>query len=266
VDTDSLATELLAALDGNRLIEPITTRHPGFDAAAAYRVSAEIVRRRRGRGETPIGRKIGFTNRTIWAEYGVSSPIWAHVYDTTVTFFDRPNGQLQVGHLSQPRLEPEIVLHFASAPAAGDEEAMLSSIDWIAHGYEVVQTHFPDWKFQAADTIADFGLHGALVIGPRLPVAGLRDAIDALRSFTITLATDGTIEKEGAAVNVLGGPLLAAAHLLRVLEGQQQFEPIQAGEVVTTGTLVSPPSIASGQTWVTQLSGIGLPGLRLQVQ
>ncbi len=72
--TDAVATELLAALDGNTIIEPITGRDPGFDADAAYLVSAEILRRRRARGEKPIGRKVGFTNRTIWAEYGVFRP------------------------------------------------------------------------------------------------------------------------------------------------------------------------------------------------
>ena len=80
-DTDAIATELLAALDGNTLIAPITARDPDFDEEAAYRVSAEILRRRRARGERPIGRKIGFTNRTFWPEYGVFTPIWAHVYD-----------------------------------------------------------------------------------------------------------------------------------------------------------------------------------------
>jgi 2-oxo-3-hexenedioate decarboxylase len=31
-----------------------------------------------------IGRKIGFTNRTIWAKYAVYAPIWGFVFDTTV--------------------------------------------------------------------------------------------------------------------------------------------------------------------------------------
>ncbi len=84
MNTDVIATELLAALDGNTTIGAITNRDPSFDADAAYQVSAEILRRRRARGETPIGRKVGFTNRTIWAEYGVFTPMWACVYDSTV--------------------------------------------------------------------------------------------------------------------------------------------------------------------------------------
>jgi len=63
-------------------------------------VSAEILKRRRARGERPIGRKIGFTNRLIWDEYRVSSPMWGHVYDHTVIWLDEPVARLAIGHLS----------------------------------------------------------------------------------------------------------------------------------------------------------------------
>lgn len=265
--TTALARELLRALDDNHTIEPITQGDAAFDVGAAYRVSAEILRRRRARGEMPIGRKIGFTNRLIWPEYSVSAPMWAHVYDSTVTYLDEPAARLATVHLSQPRLEPEIVLHFAKAPGLAKNEAeLLSSIDWIAHGFEIVQTHIPGWKFKLADTIADFGLHGALIVGPRREVADLGDVAAKLRTFTITLANGLGLELQGSGVNVLGSPLLAALHLLTVLNEQSEFEPVQAGEIVTTGTLVPPPSLNSGQTWTTELVGIELPGLRVQIE
>jgi len=260
------ASELLAALDANTTVDPITQSDETFDLTAAYRVSAEIVRRRRARGETPVGRKIGFTNRLIWQEYGVSAPMWAHVYDTTVTRLDVPSGQISIGHLSQPRLEPEIVLHFSRAPgSAADEAELLASIDWIAHGFEVVQAHYPNWKMQLSDSVADFGLHGALVVGPKQDVAELGDVAAKLRAFTISLTDGRATRLQGAGKNVLGSPLLAALYLLQVLNEQDEFEPVQAGEIVTTGTLLSPPSIGSGQTWTTELSGIELPGLVLRV-
>jgi 2-keto-4-pentenoate hydratase len=264
---EQVAAQLLAALDGCGTIDPITGRDPDFDSAAAYLVSAEILRSRRARGETPIGRKIGFTNRGIWAEYGVSAPMWAHVYDSTVTFLDEPIARLPVGHLVQPRLEPEIVLHFADAPrpTAGPEE-LLSCIDWIAHGYEIVQSHFPNWKFRLPDTIAGFGLHGALVVGPWRRVDDLGDMAEKLRSFTITLTDDGAVKLHGTGSNVLGSPIMAAMHLLRVLEDQHHFEPVQRGEIVTTGTLLPPPPIAPGGRWRTELSGIDLPGLFLHIE
>lgn len=33
-------------------------------------------------------------------ECGVYTPIWAHVYDSTVTFLERTSGGLAIGHLS----------------------------------------------------------------------------------------------------------------------------------------------------------------------
>ena len=265
MDKEAIATELLDALDRGALIQPITARDPGFGAEAAYDVAAEVLRRRRSRGEKPVGRKIGFTNRTIWPDYGITMPIWAHVYDSTVTFLEGNSGSLAIGRLAQPRIEPEIVLHFKTSPGSTRDVAqLLSCIDWIAHGCEVVQSHFPDWKFKTADTIAAFGLHGALVVGPKQPVSGLVDLATKLRSFTITVARDGMVQARGGGANVLDSPLLAATHFLSVLKDQPQFEPIRPGEIVTTGTLTAPLPVRPGQNWSTDLSGIELEGLKLQ--
>jgi 2-oxo-3-hexenedioate decarboxylase len=265
ISTDVLADELLDALDRNVQIQPITERYPGFDNAAAYRVNAEIFRRRVARGERPIGRKIGFTNRTIWPEYGVYEPMWAHVYDTTVQFFAGNEGTQPIGHLAEPRIEPEILLHFSKSPAgARTEEDVLGCIDWIAHSIEVVQSHFPAWKFAAPDTAAAFGLHGALMVGPKRSVSELDDLIGKLRAFTIALSREGEVRARGGGANVLDSPLLALAHLLRLLDGLPQFEPIQAGEIVSTGTLTAALPIAPGETWSTEFSGLELDGLRVR--
>ncbi len=264
---DAIATELLDALDRTTLIAPITARVPGFGVENAYDVSAQIALHRRARGERPIGRKLGFTNRTIWPQYGVDSPIWAPVYGRTVSFLDTTSGSVAIGHLAQPRLEPEIVLHFRSAPpTTTDEEELLAHVDWIAHGFEIVQCHFPDWTFRTADAIADFGLHGALVVGPRRPVSALADPVAALRTFTTTLARDGVVEARGGGANVLGSPLRAVADLFSVRKNQPQFEPIWPGEIVTTGTLTTPVAVHAGETWSTEVSGIGLDGLHVQFQ
>lgn len=265
ISTDAIAAELLDALDRTVQIQPFTDRYPDFDNAAAYRVNAEIFRRRVARGEKPIGRKIGFTNRTIWPEYGVYEPMWAHVYDTTVTFFDGNSGTQAIGHLAEPRIEPEVLLHFKSAPAGARTEAdILDCIDWIAHSVEIVQSHFPNWSFKAPDTAAAFGLHGALMVGPQRPVGEFDDLVAKLRTFTITLARNGDMRAQGGGANVLDSPLLAFAHLQRLLEDLPQFEPIQPGEIVSTGTLTAALPIRAGETWSTEFSGLELDGLRIE--
>ncbi|MBL6430988.1 MAG: hypothetical protein HPM95_06225 [Alphaproteobacteria bacterium] len=134
---------------------PVTDRDPGFDLAAAYGVSAEIRSHRIAVGEAPVGWKIGFTNRTIWDEYGVHAPIWGPVYDSTVEVVtdDTPAG-CGVARLMEPRIEPEIVFRVARPLREGSSEAELACIDGVALGFELVQSPYPDWRFRAPDTVA----------------------------------------------------------------------------------------------------------------
>jgi len=83
-DLETIAREAFAALGTDQQIAPFSERFPGFDLQAAYQVAALLKSMRASRGELPVGRKIGFTNRTIWAEYRVYAPIWGYVYNRTV--------------------------------------------------------------------------------------------------------------------------------------------------------------------------------------
>ena len=84
IDVQAVAAEAFATLDTGRQIEPFSSRLSSFNLDDAYRVTAAVRKIRQTRGELPVGRKIGFTNRTIWAEYNVYEPVWGYVYDRTV--------------------------------------------------------------------------------------------------------------------------------------------------------------------------------------
>ncbi len=174
-----------------------------------------------------------------------------------------------MGQFAEPKIEPEIIVHFRSAPPVSvDISRILSSIDWIAHGgFEIVQSHFPGWKIQIADTIADGGLHAKLFVGESVDVTRLgTDLLVHLESFTITLACDGTVREQGRGSNALGGPLKAIAHLVDVIARQPYAPPIQAGEMITTGTLTAALPIRPGQTRQTDLEGLGLSGLSISFE
>jgi 2-oxo-3-hexenedioate decarboxylase len=262
VSIEGFAQELIDGLGSAAQMATFTSRDPEFDVARAYAVAERVHAARLARGERPVGRKIGFTNRTIWDEYGVREPIWGFVYDTTLF---RPRGghaSLAIDQLAEPRIEPEIVLHFRSPPpATRDEAAILDAVDWIAHGFEIVQSRFPDWSFKAADTVACNGLHGLLVLGDQVPVGSIPDCARKLREFRIALRRGDVTEAEGTGANVLDSPLLALAHLAELLPRLPQFPPLGAGEVVTTGTITRALPVKLGETWSTKLSGIELPGL-----
>jgi 2-oxo-3-hexenedioate decarboxylase len=65
---------------------------------------------------------------------------------------------------------------------------------------------------------------------------------------------------------VLGSPLAAVVHLIRVLANQSPSAPLLAGEIVTPGTITAAQSIRAGQTWHTTASGIALPGLSVRFE
>jgi 2-oxo-3-hexenedioate decarboxylase len=246
------------------MLPPITEAMPGFSVADAYAVLGEIEARRRAQGWRPVGRKIGFTNRTIWARYGVWQPMWAHIWAHTVHFAQAERALLSLAPLVQPRIEPEIVFKLkAPVPLTDDPLRLLASVEWMAAAFEIVQSHFRDWKFTAADCTAAFGLHGALIVGTPVPITDANRAAiaAALPTLAVNLFRGGTIIDRGVGVNVLDSPALALGHLAGLLAGQPEFPPLAAGELVTTGTVTDAWPVAPGETWSSDYSALGIEGL-----
>jgi 2-oxo-3-hexenedioate decarboxylase len=263
----TIADRLIAAHDTATMLSPITMGAPDFSVADGYAVLADIERRRRAQGWQAVGRKIGFTNRTIWPRYGVYQPMWAHVWTHTVYFASGRTWTLPLHSLVQPRIEPEVVFKLkAPVPLTDDPAAVLSSVEWIAPGFEIVQSHFPDWKFAAADCTAAFGLHGALIVGAPVAVTDANRAAlaAALPAFRLTLSRGDQVIDQGTGANVLGSPALALAHLARLLAEQPQAPELAAGEIVTTGTITDAWPVTTGETWSSDYGTLGLDGLTLR--
>jgi 2-keto-4-pentenoate hydratase len=267
MDAAAIAATALKAIGGSGQIEPFTARDAAFSEADAYAVAAELRALRVARGEKPLGRKIGFTNRNIWAEYGVFQPIWGDMYDATVR--DVASGdRVLVSQLPEPRIEPEIVLGLARDLSAGMSISEIAqSIGWVAHGFEFVQSIFPAWRFRVADCVADGGLHGRLCVGPRRKLSdGERRTLAAdLSRLTIRLSRNGETVDTGSGANVLDGPIQALAHLVAVLGKDRLNPPLRAGEMITTGTLTRAFPVLPGERWSTEIKGYELPGLSVEI-
>lgn len=267
LSVERIAAGIIAAHEGVRQIETFTSRDPDLDIAQAYAASALVHQHRLTQGATPVGRKIGFTNPDMWDAYGVRQPIWSHVYDRTVEYVeDGATARCALDRFTEPKIEPEIVLHLGRDPDdAIDLAALLACIDWIAHGFEVVQCHFPGWQFRAADAIVDGALHARLLVGPRTATAKLGGTLLADQSrFRVRLLRDATEVEEGGGANVLGSPVQALAHLVATLAAQPDAPRLRAGELITTGSLTRAWPVKPGETWSTTLTGIGLPGISVR--
>jgi 2-oxo-3-hexenedioate decarboxylase len=223
------------------------------DVAAAYQDALAVRTLRIARGEKPAGYKIGFTNRTIWERYRVFAPIWGTVWDTTVQHGDG-RGSISLAGLCQPRLEPEVVFGVRATPPIDPSlEQLFACIDWLATGFEIVQSHCANWRFTAAQTVSDGGLHGRLLVGPPTPVrqaATNGAALDQrLAAAGVQLFRDGERVDQGHGHNVLDGPLHALRHFVREMQSCPGAPSLREGDVVTTGTWTDAWPLEPGQRW-----------------
>ncbi len=262
-----IATRLIEAQDRATTLPPIAAATRGFDVHAAYKVLHEIESRRIAQGWLPVGRKIGFTNRTIWPRYGVYQPMGARVWSHTVQYAQNDRATQPLPGFVQPRIEPEVVFKLKAHVAAGaDARAVLAATEWIAAGFEIVQSHFPDWRFAAADCTAAFGLHAALTVGEPYAIdATNRDVIAAmLPRFRVTLRKGDVVVDTGIGANVLDSPALAVAHLANVLTQHPEHPPLQPGEIVTTGTITDAWPVVPGEAWSSDYGELPVRGLTLK--
>jgi 2-oxo-3-hexenedioate decarboxylase len=256
IDVSAVAGELLTSYDtGTSLAQTLSERMPNFDVRTAYEVEAEFRRLRIAEGRTISGLKVGYANKAMWRVLKLETLVWAAMYDDTV---HDGCDSLRIGGFIAPRVEPEIVFKMKQR-AEGDLDAAraLGCVEWMALGYEVIDCPFPRWHFKPEDFVAAYGLHRALVVGEHRPVgAGL---VDALAAFKLKLFRNGEQVQEGGGKNSLRSPALCLAEIARAADG------IEAGWLISTGTLTEAQPIIPGDRWRAEADGLPVPALELHV-
>jgi 2-oxo-3-hexenedioate decarboxylase len=267
VDIAALADELEGAYVTKTTLQvPLSSREAGFDLAAAYAIETELTRRRRAGGHGTVGRKVGFANKAMWRVLKLETLVWAHMYDDTVMQAGT-SASLSVGRMVSPKIEPEIVFKLRSPvdTANLDAAAVLGSVEWLALGFEIVDSVFANWKFQPADFVAAYGLHAALVVGePRSVTADtIPPLVEQLAQFKVRLSRNSELIAEGSGRNSLRSPALCLGELASAIARRTPEDPLAGGELVSSGTLTEAQLIAPGETWTATLEGIDLSDLTL---
>lgn len=268
---NALAHALLESLNSGRLMAP-PSEHLELDQEGAYDIARIVMNIRISEGEVPVGRKIGFSNRQMRPRYGrlqpVTAPLWAMMYDRTVHFAEDNQIAFRLGTLPQPRLEPELVFRLRETPSPECTVfELIDCIDWMAHGFEIVVSPYPDWTFELTDAIAAFGLHGALIVGEphTLSEKSRLNIGEVLRHAGVSLSRvsgdEASVVATGFGQYVMDSPVLALWDLHQRLRRQRGFPPLQAGELVTTGSWTDTHPVQPGDTWKSAFSSVNIPGL-----
>lgn len=257
-----VSEELIELAASGQTAPMFSARFPKLNAETGYRAMRRLHQHRLTIGWKPLGRKIGFTNRTLWARYGVDKPIWGFVYDHTLIRAAGNRAEVPLAGLAQPRIEAEILFGLkAPPPRSRDPHAILAAIEWVAHAVEIVQCFHPDWKVALPDCTAANGLHGRLIVGDPVRIEEIPQLEALLPAARIVLRKGSKAVDEGIGANVLDSPLFALAHLVELLAIQPDFDSLHAGEMVSTGTLTDAHPVHPGETWSTAIEGLPLPGL-----
>jgi len=268
-EVDSLAQELLSALDTGKMISALPSSRSGFDLNTAYAVEARLKQLRESRGHRAVGRKVGYANKAMWRILKLETLVWAHMYDDTVHHADNNEATLTVSHPRSLKIEPEIVFGLKQVIVTPGLEAtaVLERVDWFALGFEIIDCPFPGWQFQPSDFVASFGLHAALVVGEktRLRPEMLQKLVEDLPRFTVRMLKNGEFVEEGSGKNALRSPALCLAELGGAILRRFPEQPLSAGELISTGTLTAGHLIEKGDRWSAEVRGLTLPPLTLHL-
>ena len=181
MNSKAIIGEVSDAIASGTQIEPFSKRGISLSLQDAYTIGSKA--RAKIDPSQLVGRKIGFTNRGIWEIYGVDQPIWGDMRDASVSYHSNNTAEVSLGRFCEPRIEPEVVIGLKSAPKAdATNDEVAACIDWVAPGFEIVDSIYPEWSFSLEDSIASGGLHGCLIVGEK--VSAQTDIEQALISFT----------------------------------------------------------------------------------
>ena len=246
----TLGDELYEALTGRRVVDPLSSRHPGITVTDAYRIQQRLNARRTAAGEVIIGKKIGVTSQAVMHMLGVDQPDFGMLTDVMVY---NEGEAIEAKTLIQPKAEGEIAFLLKRdlmGPGVSAAD-VLAATEGVMACFEIVDSRIRDWKIKIQDTVADNASCGVFVLGDRVVDPRRVD----LQTCGMVLEKNGEVVVTGAGAATMGSPLTAMAWLANTL-GRLGI-PLKAGEVVLSGALGAMVPVQAGDDLRVTIGGIG---------
>lgn len=242
--------ELFDAYRSGTTVAPLRDRYAGIDIVDAYRIQEHFIARRTAIGEAVVGKKIGLTSKAVQEMIGVFQPDFG-ILTSVMTHAEGATVDLDT--LIQPKIEAEIAFVLKQDLAGPGVTAMdvLRATDHVCACFEVVDSRIDNWDIRIQDTVADNASCGVYVLGETR--VDPRDVDLTLAGLLIEL--NGEAHATGVGAAVQGSPANAVAWLANTL-GRLGM-PFRAGEVILSGSLAPLIPVASGDTFVAHIGGIG---------
>lgn len=251
-----LADRLYHALREGKTLAPLTASDD-LSVEDAYHISLSILERRQADGEEVIGKKIGVTSKAVQDMLGVHQPDFGFLTDRML-FDDAACISIGQANLIQPRAEGEIafILKQNLLGPGVTRDDVLQATDSVVACFEIVDSRIRDWKIAIQDTIADNASCGVFVLGKQRVSP---EGID-LASVRLDMLRNGELHSSGLGSAVQGHPAEAVAWLANTLGAFGM--PLQAGEIILSGSLVPLVPVQAGDQFELTIDGIGSASIR----
>ena len=135
-------------------------------------------------------------------------------------------------------------------------EDVLAATAYVQPCFEIVDSRIRDWKITISDTVADNASSGVFLVGA--------DRVDPRKVDFVTCGMvvwkNGEVISTGAGAAAVGTPVGCVAWLANTL-GSRGI-PLEAGEVILSGSLVPLEPVRAGDEMEVRIAGIGSARVR----
>jgi 2-keto-4-pentenoate hydratase len=222
------------------------------DRAEAYAIQAELARLS---GQAVVGWKIAATSLAGQAHIGVDGPLAGRLLSQRV--LESGADISLAGNLMQVA-EAEFAFRFGKSLTKRDGqygiEEVLEAVESLHPAIEVPDSRYHDFaRVGAPQLIADNACACWFVLGAATSTDWRGED---LVTHKVMAYRNGMLTAEGSGANVLGDPRIALTWMANELNAFG--DGLLAGEVVTTGTCITPVLIAPGDRLHVDFGAFGL--------
>ena len=201
-------------------------------------------------GARIVGKKIGLTSIKVQEQFGISTPDFGILFDDMEVL----NGlSLPISEVMQPKIEGELA--FVLGGSLDNDKLtivdIINSIDYVLPSLEIVGSRIENWNIRIADTVADNASASHYVLGHTPKMLDDIDIVNCKMNMTI----NGELKSSGSGKDCLGSPLNAVLWLARKMQAVGQ--PIQAGELILSGSLGPMVVVNAGDHVDAEFEGLG---------
>jgi 2-keto-4-pentenoate hydratase len=250
IDLEKAASTLVRDHAQKRNITPFAREWGALDLADAYAIQAAFVERVRATHGPRVGYKIGLTSARMQKMCSIDHPVAGVVLASRL----QPSGvRLRLADLVHLGIEFEICVRLGRSLVPREHpyemREVAEAVDAVCPAFEVIDDRNSAYPLELLSLVADNAWNEGIVQG------------EYRASWPDLAAARGTVERNGEKIDeghgrdVLGHPFEPLRWLANHL--REQGRALLAGEIVSTGSLVTTRFPTAGEHYRFVIEGIG---------